>query len=59
MRRVGKGFSGVKTPLFEGMLADRQPAVEELVDEQVQGDDDVVAAVEENVAEDVAHDAIP
>nr|GFC54727.1 hypothetical protein [Tanacetum cinerariifolium] len=38
MRRVGKGFSGVETPLFEGMLADRQP---------------------ENVAEDVAHDAIP
>nr|GEV30605.1 hypothetical protein [Tanacetum cinerariifolium] len=54
MRRVGKGFSGVETPLFEGMLA-RQPAEEELVDEQVQVD----AAVEENVAEDVSHDAIP
>nr|GEZ42222.1 uncharacterized mitochondrial protein AtMg00810-like [Tanacetum cinerariifolium] len=52
---VRKGFSGVKTPLFEGMLDDRQPADEGLVDEQVQVDD----AVEENVAEDVAHDAIP
>nr|GEW83069.1 putative ribonuclease H-like domain-containing protein [Tanacetum cinerariifolium] len=55
MRRVGKGFSGVETPLFEGMLAVRQHAEEGLVDEQVQVDD----AVEENVAEDVAHDAIP
>nr|GEU32567.1 reverse transcriptase domain-containing protein [Tanacetum cinerariifolium] len=54
-KRVGKGFLGVETPLFEGMLADRQPAKEGLVDEQVQ----VVDAVEENVAEDVAHDAIP
>nr|GEV61711.1 copia protein [Tanacetum cinerariifolium] len=53
--KVGKGFSGVETPLFEGMLA-RQPVEEELVDEQVQVDD---AVVEENVAEDVAHDAIP
>nr|GEW35304.1 ribonuclease H-like domain-containing protein [Tanacetum cinerariifolium] len=59
MRRVGKGFSGVETPLFEGMLADRQPVEEELIDEQVQVDDVVTAAVEENVAEDVAHDAIP
>nr|GEX54105.1 ribonuclease H-like domain-containing protein [Tanacetum cinerariifolium] len=56
---VGKGFSGVETPLFEGMLADRQPAEEELVDEQVQVDDAVAVTVEENVAEDVAHDAIP
>nr|GEV11796.1 putative reverse transcriptase domain-containing protein [Tanacetum cinerariifolium] len=59
MRRVGKGFSGVETPLFEGMLADRQPAEEGLGAEQVQADDAVAAAVEENVAEDVAHDAIP
>nr|GEY32092.1 putative ribonuclease H-like domain-containing protein [Tanacetum cinerariifolium] len=50
MRRVGKVFSGVVTPLFEGMLAVRQPAEEGLVDEQVQVDD----AVEENVAEDGA-----
>nr|GFB42674.1 hypothetical protein [Tanacetum cinerariifolium] len=53
MRRVGKGFSGVETPLFEGMLA-RQHAEEGLVDAQVQVDDAVAAAVEENVAEDDA-----
>nr|GEU65654.1 hypothetical protein [Tanacetum cinerariifolium] len=59
MRRVGKGFSGVETPLFEGMLADRQPAEEELVAEQVQVDATVAVTVEENVDEDVSHDAIP
>nr|GFB40250.1 hypothetical protein [Tanacetum cinerariifolium] len=59
IRRVGKGFSGVETPLFEGMLVARPPAEEGLVDEQVQVDDAVAAAVEENVTEDVAHDAIP
>nr|GEZ47972.1 hypothetical protein [Tanacetum cinerariifolium] len=59
MRRVGKGFLGVETPLFEGMLAAGQPAEEGLVDQQVQVDDAVAAAVEENVAEDVAHDALP
>nr|GFB61330.1 hypothetical protein [Tanacetum cinerariifolium] len=59
MRRVGKGFSGVETPLFEGMLADRQSTKEELVDEQVQVDDVVAAAVEENVVQDVPYDVIP
>nr|GFA99996.1 hypothetical protein [Tanacetum cinerariifolium] len=59
MRRVGKAFSGVETPLFEGMLAVRQPAEEGVAEAQVQIDDAVAAAVEENVAEDVAHDAIP
>nr|GFC38209.1 hypothetical protein [Tanacetum cinerariifolium] len=59
IRRVGKGFSGVETPLFEGMLVARQPAEEGLVDEQVLVDDAVAAVVEENIAEDVAHDAIP
>nr|GEX86162.1 ribonuclease H-like domain-containing protein [Tanacetum cinerariifolium] len=54
MRRVRKGFSGVKTPLFEGMLVARQPAEEGLVDKQVQVDDAVVAVVAENVAEDDA-----
>nr|GEY97506.1 hypothetical protein [Tanacetum cinerariifolium] len=57
--RVGKGFSGVKTPLFEEMLVSRQPVGEELIDEQVQVDNVVAAAVEEHVAEDVSHDAIP
>nr|GFB42839.1 hypothetical protein [Tanacetum cinerariifolium] len=57
MRRVGKGFSRVETPLFEGMIAERQPADEELGAEQVQVDVDV--AVVEDVAEDVAHMATP
>nr|GEZ21884.1 hypothetical protein [Tanacetum cinerariifolium] len=30
IRRVGKGFSGVETPLFEGMLDVRQPAGEDV-----------------------------
>nr|GEW58897.1 putative ribonuclease H-like domain-containing protein [Tanacetum cinerariifolium] len=59
MRRVGKGFSGVKTPLFEGMLAARQLAEGGLAEEQVQADDVVGATVLENVAEDVTNDAIP
>nr|GEW13009.1 reverse transcriptase domain-containing protein [Tanacetum cinerariifolium] len=44
MRRVGKGFSGVETPLFEGMIAAIQLAKEGLADEQVQVDDAVAAA---------------
>nr|GEX82919.1 reverse transcriptase domain-containing protein [Tanacetum cinerariifolium] len=52
MRRVRKGFSGVETPLVEGMLVDRQPAKEGLVAEQVQVDDAIAAAVEEDVVED-------
>nr|GEZ08377.1 hypothetical protein [Tanacetum cinerariifolium] len=59
MRRVGKGFLGVEISLFEGMLAARQPADKGLAEAQVQADDAVAAAVKENIAEDVAHDAIP
>nr|GEX08678.1 hypothetical protein [Tanacetum cinerariifolium] len=59
MRRVGKGFSGVETPLFEGMLGVGQPAEEGLVADEVQVDDAAAAAVEENVAEDVSHATIP
>nr|GFA12763.1 hypothetical protein [Tanacetum cinerariifolium] len=44
MRRVGKGFSMVETPLFEGMLAVGQPAEEGLVATQVQVDDVAAAA---------------
>nr|GEZ66858.1 hypothetical protein [Tanacetum cinerariifolium] len=51
--------NGVETPLFEGMLVARQPAEEGLAEAQVQADDAVAAAVEENVAKDVANDAIP
>nr|GFC84088.1 hypothetical protein [Tanacetum cinerariifolium] len=43
------------TPLFEGMIADRQPAEEELGAEQVQVDAVVAATVVEDVAKDVAH----
>nr|GEU87439.1 hypothetical protein [Tanacetum cinerariifolium] len=59
MRRVGKGFSGVKTPLFEGMLIAREIAEEGIAEEQVQVDDAVAAAVQETVAEDVTNEAIP
>nr|GEU94505.1 hypothetical protein [Tanacetum cinerariifolium] len=52
MRRVRKGFSGVETPLFEGMLAARQLAEEGIAEEQVQADDAVAAAVQENVTQD-------
>nr|GEX47407.1 hypothetical protein [Tanacetum cinerariifolium] len=59
MRRFGKGFSGVETPLFEGMLAARQLAEEGIAEEQVQADDVVAAAVQENVAEDnLEHDKV-
>nr|GFD49843.1 hypothetical protein [Tanacetum cinerariifolium] len=59
MRQVGKGFSGVETPLFEGMVAARQLTEEGIAEEQVQADVAVAAAVQENVAEDVANDTIP
>nr|GFB71261.1 hypothetical protein [Tanacetum cinerariifolium] len=47
---------GVETPLFIGMIADRQPAEEELGAEQVQVDTAGAAAVVEDVVEDVAED---
>nr|GFA99545.1 hypothetical protein [Tanacetum cinerariifolium] len=43
--RVGKGFSGFETPLFEGMLATRQLAEEGIAEEQVQADVAVAAAI--------------
>nr|GEX68543.1 putative ribonuclease H-like domain-containing protein [Tanacetum cinerariifolium] len=56
MRRVGKGFSGVETPLFEGMLVVQENVVEGIADEQVQADvavttapEDVTAVVEEDI----------
>nr|GEZ83642.1 ribonuclease H-like domain-containing protein [Tanacetum cinerariifolium] len=59
LSKVGKGFSGVETPLFEGMIAERQPTEEELGAEQVQVDTGVTAAVVEDVAKDVVHMATP
>nr|GFC72904.1 hypothetical protein [Tanacetum cinerariifolium] len=52
IRRVGKGCSGVKTPLFKGMLVAREPEeqgdVEEHSNEEEQGNADTTA--EEPVA---------
>nr|GFA85797.1 hypothetical protein [Tanacetum cinerariifolium] len=59
IRGVRKGFSRVETPLFKGMIADRQPAEEELGAEQVQVDAAVATTVVEDVAENVAHVATP
>nr|GFB47919.1 hypothetical protein [Tanacetum cinerariifolium] len=54
MRRVGKGFLGVETPLFVGMLAAREIAEEGIVEDQVQADNVIAAAVQETVVEDGA-----
>nr|GEY27031.1 hypothetical protein [Tanacetum cinerariifolium] len=54
MRRVGKGFSGVETPLFENMLTVRDVDAEEEV--QVPTQDDVVQG---NVIEEVADEVVP
>nr|GEU51297.1 putative ribonuclease H-like domain-containing protein [Tanacetum cinerariifolium] len=61
MRRVGKGCSGVKTPLFKGMLVAREPEeqgdVEEQGNEEEHGNADTTAeepvtAVPEDAAND-------
>nr|GEX72192.1 hypothetical protein [Tanacetum cinerariifolium] len=44
MRRVGKGFSGVETPLFEGMLVAGEIEEQGDTEEQVQDDVDDAAA---------------
>nr|GEZ61546.1 hypothetical protein [Tanacetum cinerariifolium] len=43
MRRVGKGCSGVKTPLFEGMLVAGEPEKQGDAEEQVYGNDNDAA----------------
>nr|GFC70313.1 hypothetical protein [Tanacetum cinerariifolium] len=53
-QRVGKGFSGVETPLFETMLVVRDIAEEAEVQVPAQGDD-----VHEHAAEEVATDVVP
>nr|GFB52510.1 hypothetical protein [Tanacetum cinerariifolium] len=53
MRRVGKGFSGVETPLFENILAVRAVDAEEEV--QVLAQDDVV---QEHVIEEIATEVV-
>nr|GFB71094.1 hypothetical protein [Tanacetum cinerariifolium] len=52
--KVGKGFSGVETPLFETMLAVRDVAEEEEAQVSTQGDE-----VQEPPAEEVANDVVP
>nr|GEU34036.1 ribonuclease H-like domain-containing protein [Tanacetum cinerariifolium] len=54
MRRVGKGCSGVETPLFEGMLVAREP--EEQGDAEEQGTYDNATEEPDNV---VSEDAQP
>nr|GEZ37136.1 hypothetical protein [Tanacetum cinerariifolium] len=54
MRRVGKGFSGVETPLFETMLAVRDIAEEAEAQIPAQDDD-----VREHAEEEVATDVVP
>nr|GEY69615.1 putative ribonuclease H-like domain-containing protein [Tanacetum cinerariifolium] len=61
MRRVGKGCSGVETPLFDGMLVAREPEeqgdVEEQGNEEEQGNADTTAKEPETaIPEDVAND---
>nr|GEU56764.1 hypothetical protein [Tanacetum cinerariifolium] len=48
MRRVGKGFFGVETPLFEGMIVPQQAAadVDDVVNDDVAADDVPAADVE-------------
>nr|GEY06064.1 hypothetical protein [Tanacetum cinerariifolium] len=55
-RRVGKGFSGVETPLFEGMLVVGENIEEGIAAEQVQ-DDAAVAATQEDVTAAIEEDA--
>nr|GEU79337.1 hypothetical protein [Tanacetum cinerariifolium] len=61
-RKVGKCFSGVETPLFEGMLVVGENVEEGIAAEQVQDDVDVAAAQEGVTAaieEDVQEQSIP
>nr|GEW18646.1 uncharacterized mitochondrial protein AtMg00810-like [Tanacetum cinerariifolium] len=57
IRRVGKGYSGVETPLFEGMIVARKPEnqgnAEEHGDEEEQGIDNAAAEEPVTVVDDV------
>nr|GFC72421.1 hypothetical protein [Tanacetum cinerariifolium] len=56
MRRVGKGFSGVKTPLFEGMLVGPEIEEEGDVDEHIE---DVTAGDDAQGDDTAAHGEVP
>nr|GEW65968.1 retrovirus-related Pol polyprotein from transposon TNT 1-94 [Tanacetum cinerariifolium] len=61
IRRVGKGRSGVETPLFEGMLVAREPEeqgdAEEQGDKEEQGNDDNAGEEPVTAIDDEALDA--
>nr|GEW99714.1 transposase, Ptta/En/Spm, transposase, Tnp1/En/Spm-like protein [Tanacetum cinerariifolium] len=61
MRRVGKGCSGVETPLFEGMLVAGEPEEQGDAEEQVQGNDNDVAQGADTAVsgDDVQDQSIP
>nr|GEU89505.1 putative ribonuclease H-like domain-containing protein [Tanacetum cinerariifolium] len=56
MRRIGKGFLGVKTPLFEGMLVVREDVEADIGQEQIP--DDTIAAAQEVVTPAVLEDVL-
>nr|GEX32156.1 hypothetical protein [Tanacetum cinerariifolium] len=60
MRRVGKGFFGVNTPLFEGMLVPQQAAddVDDVVADNVLTDDVVDVVVDDVITDVVTHVAV-
>nr|GFD23255.1 hypothetical protein [Tanacetum cinerariifolium] len=61
MRRVGKGFSGVETPLFEGMLVAREIKEQGEAEEQVQDNvDDADQGADTAISrDDVQDQSIP
>nr|GFC23533.1 hypothetical protein [Tanacetum cinerariifolium] len=52
MRRVRKGFSGVETPLFKGMLVVEEIEEHTDVEEQIQGNDNDVQGADADVSGD-------
>nr|GEY13213.1 hypothetical protein [Tanacetum cinerariifolium] len=63
MRRVGKGCSGVETPLFEGMLVAREPEeqgdVEEHSNKEEQGNADTTAEEPVTAVDDFVQSPLP
>nr|GEW28586.1 hypothetical protein [Tanacetum cinerariifolium] len=61
MRRVGKGCSGVETPLFEGMLVAGEPEEQDDVEEQIRDNDNDVAQGADTAisGDDVQDQSIP
>nr|GEZ69458.1 glutamic acid-rich protein-like [Tanacetum cinerariifolium] len=55
--RIGKGFSGVETPLFEGMLVVREDVEADIGEEQIL-DDTAIAAAQEVVTTAILEDVL-